>query len=299
MFGTTVRGGEAFFAFLLLDSDGAPITGATELVIQIMHRNAAGTSTNLETGTASEWHAATKPGAYYYAYDVAADEAYGLIFAYADADAITGATVDVLIAGYEVSQRLAYLDGAVSTRASAEALEIVSGYALNAQTYSQGARDRFGSGITTSASTTLTAWLTAMAAAGAAVPTALSSAGFVASTDSMQAVRDALAQLVWDYASRTLTSGGGASVQNIFEADPTDYDTDADSFAARVLAILAGTNKINANFTYTGSVSPAGAVDIYQGTDYHADDGTAHTWAFASTINLSGATVTLDLAGEQ
>lgn len=164
-------------------------------------------------------------------------------------------------------------------------LTVASGYALNAQIYAQGARDRFGPGITTSV--TLDEWLTAMAAAGASVPLALTNAGFVASTDSLQAFRDGVAQFVWEYVTRTLTSGGGATVQNIFEADPADYDDDADSFAARFLAVKTKTDQFTGTVTYTGPVATDGDATVYQTSDYSA---TTQTISFTSdtTMALTG-----------
>lgn len=56
------------------------------------------------------------------------------------------------------------------------------------------------------------------------------------------------------------------TVEEIFEADPADYDADADSFAARVLAILAKTNTIGtSNATILTPVAPSGTLVINRG----------------------------------
>lgn len=83
----------------------------------------------------------------------------------------------------------------------------------------------------------------------------------------------------------TVTNGTGATVQNIFEADPADYDADADSFAARFLAVKTKTDTITDTVTYVGPVAEDGEqVTLYQTSDYSA---TTQTVSFTSTSTMT------------
>lgn len=93
-------------------------------------------------------------------------------------------------------------------------------------------------------------------------------------------------------------SAASGSASDLFTADPTDFDGDAASFAARFLALAASNAQLGAgDLEYTGPVSPAGRVTLYQGADYQAVDGTALTWRSNSSVDLTGAAAALDVNG--
>jgi hypothetical protein len=112
MWATAVRGQTVRFWFPLLDTSGVAITGAT-LPIRVVHEFAP--TTALATGNATAADGTNLPGLYYFEYAISASEVYGNIFARANASAVSGAQQQQLFAGYYVSERLAYLDAAIST----------------------------------------------------------------------------------------------------------------------------------------------------------------------------------------
>lgn len=91
--------------------------------------------------------------------------------------------------------------------------------------------------------------------------------------------------------------GSGASVSDIYTANPENYDTLSTSFAARFLAQGLAIGHIGAaNVEYIGAVSTTGRVIVYQDKDYLDEDSTALEWHTSSMIDLIGATVVLNVA---
>lgn len=113
MWATAVRGQTVRFWFPLLDTSGVAITGAT-LPIRVVHEFAP--TTALATGNATAADGTNLPGLYYFEYAISASEVYGNIFARANASAISNVSQQQLFAGYYVSEKLALVDAAITTR---------------------------------------------------------------------------------------------------------------------------------------------------------------------------------------
>ncbi|MCK6581378.1 MAG: hypothetical protein L6Q98_25075 [Anaerolineae bacterium] len=203
-------------------------------------------------------------------------------------------------------------------------------YTLIRRNY-DGTESAIGTGSATE-STALpgTYWVTMAAGSNTAVGVYVCEFATAASAVAQQTLVSAWTVIGWvgnidaTVSSRLATAGytaplnGAATAAAVLDAVAADYN-DAGSIGQKINAAgaaadpllndpadyAAGTAgyKINligsAEVGVSAPVAATGRVTIYQGKDYADADGTALEWTSSSTIDLTGASVTLDVDGEQ
>lgn len=122
-----------------------------------------------------------------------------------------------------------------------------------------------------------------------------------------------------DASAYTAPLSAAATAAAVLDAVAADYN-DAGSIGAKINAAGSAADPLlndvpgsyaagtagyqlgrigSAEVGVTAPVAATGRVTIYQGKDYADADGTALEWSSSSTLDLTGAAVTLDVNGEQ
>lgn len=281
-------------------STGAGITGLTDITTYVYKLTVSGTTitkTTVMNGVNQATANMIEVDRGLYAFPIlAADLGQECVVFYQCETATSTVTNKTEAAAYTVGKAgVEYLDYSIQSvdndvQTTYNAANSASTSAASANTAASLAASRLGAFLGTGTNTVL-GFFQALFRANASTPSGIGGT-FNPATDSLEAIRDR-GDAAWT------TGNGGATVSDILTALLASYDDTAGSLAQVLLAILAKTNTIGANFTYTGPVSPTGRVTVYRGTDYHAGDGTALTWAYNGTVDLTGGTVTLDIDGTQ
>lgn len=111
-------------------------------------------------------------------------------------------------------------------------------------------------------------------------------------SDKLDDLTDPAGVLELSEAAMTNAGGGGATAEDIFEADPADYDDDADSFAARFLRMLVSTGMIGSAYVkWVGYVSEDGkSAVVFKGREHRYDYGTSLPFKVSTSLSITGAT---------